>query len=153
LTSTGFVTSAYAEQSQRVPVVGRLAGEAAPNDPVDAIIRKGLADLGNIEGRDYRLEQRSAAGKVDQLPRLAEELVRLRVDVIVAGTEAAARAAKQATTTIPIVALLPDHDPVASGLIESFSRPGGNVTGLTVRNSQLAAKRLELLNLDYSRIL
>ena len=146
LTCATVIASAYAEQPQRVPIVARLAGDAAPNDPVDATIRKGLAELGDVEGRDYRLEQRSAAGRVDQLPRLAEELVRLRVDVIVAGTEAAARAAKQATSTIPIVAILPDHDPVASGLIKSFSRPGGNVTGLTIRNSQLAAKRLEQLN-------
>ena len=82
---------------------------------------------------------------MDLLPAAAEELVRLKVDVIVTGTEAAARAAKQATSTIPIVAILPEHDPVASGLIESFNRPGGNVTGLTVRNTLLAGKRLELL--------
>lgn len=139
------VVPADAQQSTRFAVIGRLAGEAAANDAVDATLRRGLEDLGYAEGRDFRLETRSAGGQVARLPRLANELVELRVNVIVVGTEAAARAAKQATSNIPIVAVLPDHDPVASGLIESFSHPGGNVTGLTVRNTQLIAKRLELL--------
>ena len=125
--------------------MGRLAVTGGPNDPVNEAIRKGLRDLGYVEGRDFRLEQRSTEGRMDQLPAAAEELVRLKVDVIVTGTEASARAAKQATSTIPIVAILPEHDPVASGLIESFNRPGGNITGLTVRNTLLAGKRLELL--------
>ena len=141
-----FCTAAYADQSQRVPIVGRLStGSLGPNDPVEQTLRAGLHELGYTEGRDYRFEYRSAAGRPEELPRLAEELARLPVDVIVTGTEAATQAAKQATKTIPIVAILPDHDPVATGLIQSLNRPGGNVTGLTVRNSQLAPKRLELL--------
>src|SRR5258708_24277584 len=108
-------------------------------------MRKGLRELGYLEGRDFRIEHRSAEGRLDQLPRLAEELVRLKVDVIVTGTVLSTRAAKLATSTIPIVAIFPDHDPVASGLIESFNHPGGNITGLTVRRSQLAGQRPALL--------
>lgn len=126
-------------------IVGRLAVIGGLNDPVNEAIRKGLRELGYVEGRDFRIEQRSAEGHIDQLPRAAEELVRLKVDVIVTGTEISTRAARQATSTIPIVAIIPDEDPVASGLIDSFNRPGGNITGITVRNTQLAGKRLELL--------
>jgi len=82
---------------------------------------------------------------LDRLASLAEELVRLKVDVIVTGTDAATRAAQQATSTIPIVVVLPGDDPMAAGFIESFNHPGGNITGLTVRNNQLVAKRLQLL--------
>jgi putative tryptophan/tyrosine transport system substrate-binding protein len=146
LLCAGVAGSAFTQESQRVSVIGRLAsGGVGPGDPVNDVIRTGLKELGYVEGRDFKLVVRNAAGHSDQLPRLAEELVRLKVDVIVTGTEAAARAAQQATKTIPIVAVLPEHDPVASGLIASFNRPGGNLTGLTVRNSQLAAKRLQLL--------
>ena len=80
-----------------------------------------------------------------RLPGLAEELVRLKVDAIVAGTEASVRAAKKATGTIPIVMVMYDYDPVASGLIDSISRPGGNITGIFPRHSDLVGKRLELL--------
>ena len=137
--------STWAQQPNHVAVVGRLTIFAETIDPVNGAIRQGLRELGYVEGRDFRIEKRSADGRVDELPRAAEELARLNVDVIVTGTEISARAAKQVTSTIPIVAIIPDHDPVASGLIESFNRPGGNITGLTVRNSQLASKRLELL--------
>jgi putative ABC transport system substrate-binding protein len=137
--------SATAQQPTKVPVIGDLMVAAGPRDSVVEALRLGLRDLGYVEGRDFRIEYRSAEGRADQLPRLAEELVRLKVDVIVTGTEISTRAAKQATSTIPIVAILPDHDPVASGLIDSFNRPGGNITGLTVRNTQLAGKRLQLL--------
>lgn len=82
---------------------------------------------------------------MDRLPDLAEELVRLKVDAIVAGTEPSIRAAIQATNTIPIVMVAYDHDPVASGLVQSLSRPGGNVTGIFTRQSELLGKRLELL--------
>ena len=138
--------STRAQQAERVAVVGRLAvNNGGANDPIEEALRKGLRELGYVEGRTIRIEFRTAQGDADRLPRLAEELVRLNVDVIVTGTEISTRAAKQATSTIPIVAILPDHDPVASGLIESFNRPGGNITGLTARNTQLAGKRLELL--------
>jgi putative tryptophan/tyrosine transport system substrate-binding protein len=138
-------SDALAQQPDRVPVVGRLAVNADANDSIEEAIRKGLRNQGYVEGHTIRIEFRTARGDAALLPSLAEELVRLKVDVIVTGTEISTRAAKQATSTIPIVAILPDHDPVASGLIESFNRPGGNITGLTVRNTQLAGKRLELL--------
>jgi len=140
------VTTAWAQQSTKVSVVGLLMVAAPLNDPgVGGALRDGLSDLGYVEGRNFRLEYRSAEGHPDRLPGLAEELVRLKVDVIVTGTDAATRAAKQATSTIPIVVMLPEDDPVAAGFIESFNHPGGNITGLVVRNSQLVGKRLELL--------
>jgi putative ABC transport system substrate-binding protein len=128
--------------------VGRLSVAAPPNDPAtDGALRDGLSELGYVEGRNIRFEYRSAEGHPERLAGLAEELVRLKVDVIVTGTDSATRAAKQATSTIPIVAVLPEDDPVAAGFIESFSHPGGNVTGLVggARNSLLVGKRLALL--------
>lgn len=139
------VAAAGAEQPRTVPVVGILFAAAGPDDPVMEALRKGLRELGYVEGRNIRFEFRGAYGQEDQLPRLAQELVQLKVDVIYAGTAAAIRAAKQATSTIPIVALVHDQDPVAAGLIESFNRPGGNITGIYQRQLDLAAKRLELL--------
>ena len=142
----GIAASTVAQQSHRIAVIGRLmSGGGGSSDPVNVAIRDGLKERGYVEGRDFEFVVRNAAGHADQLPQLAQELVNLRVDVIVTGTEAAARAAQQATHSTPIVAILPEHDPVASGLIESFNRPGGNLTGITVRNSQLAGKRVELL--------
>ena len=138
-------TTTWAEQPNKVPVVGVLSVVAGPDDPTVEALRQGLREMGYVVGRDFRIETRTAQGDADRLPRLAEELVRLNVDVIVTGTAISTRAAVQATSTIPIVAILPDHDPVAAGLIESFNRPGGNITGLTVRSTLLAGKRLELL--------
>jgi len=139
------VATSWAQQSTRVPVVGLLMVVAGPNDSAIEALRDGLRGLGYVEGRNFRFEHRSAEGHPERLAGLAEELVRLKVDVIVTGTDAATRAAKQATTTIPIVVVLPEDDPVAAGFIQSFNHPGGNITGLTVRNSQLVGKRLELL--------
>ena len=136
----------YAQPSGQIRVIGSLAfGSTSPSDPIYEEIRKGLGELGWIDGRDFRIEHRTAEGHLDRLPRLANELVRLKVDAIVTGNDESTRAAKQATSSIPIVALLYNHDPVASGFIESFNRPGGNITGVTVRDSQLAGKRLEVL--------
>jgi putative ABC transport system substrate-binding protein len=136
----------YAQQSGRVRVVGSLAfGATNPNDAIYEELRKGLRELGWADGRDFRIEYRTAEGHLDRLLPLATELVRLNVDAIVTGNDESTRAAKQATSSIPIVALLYNHDPVASGFIQSFNRPGGNITGVTVRDSELAAKRLELL--------
>ena len=141
-----FAMTVWAQPSDRVRIVGSLAlGATRPSDPIYEAMRAGLRELGYVEGRDFRIEHRTAEGQLERLPRLAEELVRLKVDVIVTGNDEATRAAKQATSTIPIVALLYNHDPVASGFIESFNRPGGNITGLTVRDSELAGKRLQLL--------
>jgi putative ABC transport system substrate-binding protein len=139
------VAAAGAEQPRTVPVVGILFAAAGPDDPLIEALRRGLRELGYVEGQNIRFEFRGAQGQDDRLPRLARELVQLKVDVIFAGTAVSIRAAKQATSTIPIVALMHDQDPVTSGLIESFNRPGGNITGIYQRQQELAGKRLELL--------
>lgn len=98
-----------------------------------------------MEGENIRIEYRFAEGKLERLPAMLQELVQLNVDVIVAGAEPIVRAAKQATSTIPIVMIGRDYDPVAAGFVESLSRPGGNVTGVHLRTEETAGKRLELL--------
>jgi putative ABC transport system substrate-binding protein len=116
---------------------------AAYKSRVDAV-RAGLRDLGYVEGKNLVMEFRWADGMYDRLPNLAAELVRLKVDVIVTGGTPGTRAAKQATKTIPIVMAV-SGDAVATGLIASLARPGGNITGTTYFDPELAAKRLELL--------
>ena len=120
-------------------------GNVALQDPVIEAFRAGLKDQGFIEGKNVRVEFRGAQGNLDLLPAFADELVRLKVDVIIVGNERSARVAKQASASIPIVVSLYNYDPVAGGLIDSFARPGGNLTGLFTRTSELAAKRLEQL--------
>ena len=105
--------------------------------------RQGLRELGLIDGQNVVIELRYAQGGLQQLPELAAELVRLKVDVIQASGDLAPRVAQQATTTIPIVAM--SDDILGAGLIASLSRPGGNITGLTILSPELSAKRLELL--------
>jgi len=107
-------------------------------------LREALQELGYVEGRSIFFEARWAEGRVDRLPGLAAELVRLQVNVIVTGGGEAARAAKQATATIPIV-MGSGADPVQLGLVASLGQPGGNVTGVTSLSSELIAKRLQLL--------
>ena len=106
--------------------------------------RIGLRDLGYVEGRNIVIESRYAEEKLDRLPALAADLVRLKVSVIVTAGGQATRAAKAATSTIPIV-MTNDPDPVGSGLIASLARPGGNVTGLSTLSPELSGKRMELL--------
>jgi putative tryptophan/tyrosine transport system substrate-binding protein len=113
--------------------------------PVFEAIRLALRDLGYIEGQNIASEYRYAEGKLDRLPDLAAELVRLKVDIIVVGGDIPTRAAKKATKTIPIVIMGTGSDPVAAGLVESLARPGGNVTGITTLTRELGGKRLELL--------
>src|SRR4030095_4692560 len=108
------------------------------------IFLRRLAELGFVEGKNISFEYRSADDKLDRLPALAGELVRLNVDVLVTGATPAAIAAKNATTTIPIV-FTTLADPIAAGLIDSLARPGGNITGLTNIAAELGGKRLELL--------
>jgi putative ABC transport system substrate-binding protein len=103
-----------------------------------------MRDLGYIEGRDYVMEERHAGGQMDRLANYAQELVDLPVDVIVAGGEASIRAAKRATSQIPIVMTLA-ADPVGSGLVPTLAHPGGNVTAMSALASDLASKRVELL--------
>ena len=98
--------------------------------PATEAFRQGLRELGYVEGKNIVIESRYADGKLDRLPALAAELVRLKVDVIVTGGRAVTRAAKEATSTIPIV-MTNDTDPVGSGFVASLARPGGNITGLS----------------------
>ena len=138
---------ATAQPPQKVPRVGYLKG-GSPSDPLRQrwleAFRQGLRELGYVEGQNIAIESRWTEGKDDRLPALAADLVRSKVDVIVAETGAATRAAQQATRTIPIVMSLV-NDPVGSGLVASLARPGGNVTGLTIMSPDLVGKQLELL--------
>ena len=138
---------ATAQPPQKVPRVGYLKGGSL-SDPLRQrwleAFRQGLRELGYVEGQNIAIESRWTEGKDDRLPALAADLVRSKVDVIVAETGAATRAAQQATRTIPIVMSLV-NDPVGSGLVASLARPGGNVTGLTIMSPDLVGKQLELL--------
>jgi putative ABC transport system substrate-binding protein len=119
-------------------------GAAARSNPYVDGLKQGLHDLGWVEGRNIVFEVRFAEGKTDQLPGLAAELVRLKMDVIVTSTTPAALAAKRATATIPIVIGF-TADPVGSGIVASLAHPGGNITGWTHSGLELRAKYLELL--------
>jgi len=137
--------AADAQQAGKVRRIGYLdQGSAARNMPFLKAFRQGLRDLGWVEGQNVALEVRYAEGKTDQLPALAAELVRLKVDLIVTSTTPAALAAKQATTTIPIVIGFA-ADPVGSGIVASLARPGANITGWTHLGLELRAKYLDLL--------
>ena len=132
-----------AQQSKKIPRIGFLTLLAKP-DPHEKEFLLGLRELGYIDGQSITIEYRRAAGKVDRLPALAEELVRLKVDLIVAHATPVVQAAKNATTTIPIV-MLGAADPVRSGFVASLARPGGNITGNSNIQPELAGKRFELL--------
>ena len=110
----------------------------------DEAFRQGLRELGYVEGKNIVIEYRFAEGKLDRLRELAAELVRLKVDVIVTRGPAATRAAKGATSTIPIV-MTQDPDPVGNGFVASLARPGGNITGLSTLAPEISGKQLELL--------
>jgi putative ABC transport system substrate-binding protein len=131
----------------KVPRIGMLltfsSDEPEVRGGLDSF-RQALRELGYVEGRNIAIEFRSAEGRVERFPALAAELVRLKVDLIVAGATPQARAAKQATATIPIVVMVM-HDPVKDGLVASLARPGGNVTGSTFLAPELTPKLLELL--------
>ena len=138
---------ADAQQPKKVSRIGYLAGTDPASESARAEgIRLALRELGYIEGQNIAIEYRYAEGKSDRARELAAELVRLKVDIIVAaGGGRSIRAAKNATKTIPIVMVGQGSDPVEAGLVESLARPGGNVTGLTNLNIELGGKRLELL--------
>ena len=136
--------AAHAQQPAKVRRIGFLFyGSPGPSPELDAF-RQGLRELGYIEGQNITVEYRFASGRVERLPELAAELVRLKLDVIVTPGTPASVAAKQATGTIPIV-FAGVADAVGAGLIASLARPGGNVTGLTSISAELGGKRLELL--------
>lgn len=133
---------AAAAQQTRIPRIGYLRLAEVPG--FDDAFRNGLRDLGYVDGRNIRIEYRFAGGQNERLADLAADLVRLKVDVIVAGGTQAVDAARRATSTIPIVFPV-TFDPVASGFVASLARPGGNLTGLSPLNPAVAAKRVELL--------
>ncbi len=139
--------AARAQQPKKVPRIGYLSvGDAAGESARSEGIRLALRERGHIEGQNIAIEYRYAEGKRDRLPELAAELVRLKVDIIVAaGGAGPIRAAMNATKTIPIVMVGQGIDPVEAGYVESLARPGGNVTGITNLIGQLGGKRLELL--------
>jgi putative tryptophan/tyrosine transport system substrate-binding protein len=139
------VCLAEAQQQAKVAKIGWLVtGSASGPRSLFPGVQKELRALGYLEGKNIAIEFRSTEGKLDRLPALADELVRLKVDVLVAATTPAAVAAKNATRTIPIV-FFGSGDPVVLGLVDSLARPGGNITGFTTIAAVLVGKRLELL--------
>jgi putative ABC transport system substrate-binding protein len=139
-----FALPAYAEQTGGPRRIGVLLVSWSPESKNAQAFREGLRDAGELEGRDVVVEWRYASGDYAQVPQLADDLVRRKVDVIVTNGTIATREAKRATSTIPIVMVL-SADPVGSGLVLSLAHPGGNVTGNTIISPDLAAKRLQLL--------
>src|SRR6516162_7822484 len=133
-------------QQKVVPVIGYLSSVSANRtEPLLATFRQGLGENGYVEGQNVALEYRWADGHYDRLPALAANLVGRKVDVIAtSGGDPSALAAKSATSTIPIVSVV-GADPVTGGLVGSFARPGGNLTGFSILNAELTPKRLELL--------
>jgi putative ABC transport system substrate-binding protein len=136
--------SAEAQQQSKIHKIGWLGVRPTASDTGRESFLREFAKIGYVEGKNIAIEYRSADDKLDRLPALAENLVRLKVDVILASTTPAAVAAKNATSTIPIV-FYGGFDPVALGLVDSLARPGGNVTGFTSIALVLVGKRLELL--------
>jgi putative tryptophan/tyrosine transport system substrate-binding protein len=143
---------ADAQQAKKVPRIGCVSQSSA-NDPGPALtaFRQGLRDIGYVEGKNILFEYRYAEDELDRVPNLVDELVKLKVDVLVVTTRRAIIAAKQATKTIPIV-MVTTQDPVATGIIDSLARPGGNITGLSRLTQELSGKRLELLKETFPTI-
>ena len=141
--------AAKAQQAGRIWRIGVLA--SAPGDSaLSEAFRKGLRELGYVDGQNVRFEYRFAAGNNELLPGLAADLVRSNVDLILTDGNAAVHAAKTVTSTIPIV-MGTSGDPISSGVVRSLRRPGGNVTGLTLFGLELSGKRLELITSVFSK--
>jgi putative tryptophan/tyrosine transport system substrate-binding protein len=140
-------------QQRKMPVIGYLSGgSASAGAPRVDAFRQGLRELGYTEDQNIGIEYRYADGNLDRMPDLAAELIRLKVDVIVSGTEQGTRAAQQASKSTPIV-LTASGDPVASGFVASLARPGGNITGTTSSgSSETVRKRIELLKEAVSKL-
>lgn len=148
----GAPPAVLAQSHTKIPRLGWLGAnsEAAARHLLQSFLQS-LREFGYVEGQNVLIERRWAEGQIERLPALADELVELKVDVIVAPPTSAAVAARKATKTIPIVFALA-ADPVGNGLVESLARPGGNATGLSTVNVELGAKRLELLKEAFPRI-
>jgi putative tryptophan/tyrosine transport system substrate-binding protein len=144
LSLLGVPLAAAAQPPTHVHRIGVLTGVTREQDPYVGAFLEGMRALGYVEGHNLVMEYRGAAGQYERFPALMAELVRLKVDVLITGTNAAALAAKQATTTIPIV-MAGISDPVGSGLVASLARPGGNITGVASVPSELIGKELEIL--------
>ena len=137
--------SAEAQQRAKIPRVAYVLATSASAVPARVgAFRQGLRDLGYDEGKNIIIEWRSAEGKLERLPALLQELVHLKVDVIVSGGPESTRDAKEATSSVPII-MTQDPDPVANKFVASLARPGGNITGLSNLAPELSGKRLELL--------
>jgi putative ABC transport system substrate-binding protein len=144
---------AQAQQPAKVPQIGFLASRSPSSFSSETeAFRQGLRELGYVEGQNIGIEYRYAEGKTDRFADLATELVRLKVDVIVTSSTPGVLAAKKASSTIPIV-FGAINDPVASGLVASLARPGGNITGLTNLSPDLDGKRLELLKESFPKVI
>jgi len=137
--------AAHAQQPAKLPTIGFLnpTSEATNREIIAAFVQR-LRELGWIDGSTVKIEYRWADGSTDRLAQIAAELVQLKVNVIVTGGTPAVAAAKQATTVIPIV-MNASGDPLGTGLVDSLSHPGGNVTGMSMQNTDIGTKRLELL--------
>ena len=142
------VFAVEAQQAKKTPRIGILVSTEGPN--IEGF-RRGLRDLGYIEGKNILVEYRYHEGQPDRVPSLVAELLQLKVAVLVVASLPAIRAAKAATKTVPIV-IVTVQDPIASGYIDSLARPGGNITGLTRLTRELSGKRLELLTEVVPRI-
>jgi len=137
--------SVHAQQPAKIPIIGYFSVVPRSANPERiAAFRDGLRQLGYVEGKNIVIEWRSAENNQDLLPALAAELVHLKVDLIVTAGSPVTRAAKEATSTIPIVMAL-DPDPVGNGFVASLARPGGNVTGVSALSPDLSGKQLEIL--------
>jgi putative ABC transport system substrate-binding protein len=138
--------SVEAQQLTKVPRIGFVGASGTTNNPRSNfnVFQQGLRDLGYVDGKNILIEYRNAEGKLDLIPMLIDELVQLKVDVLITTNPTAIRIAKQATKTIPIV-MVSSADPVATGIVDSLARPGGNITGLSLLARDLSGKRLELL--------
>jgi putative tryptophan/tyrosine transport system substrate-binding protein len=136
--------AAEAQRAGNVPRIAFLTTTSPENSPTTEAFRRGLRDLGYVEGQNITVEWRWGRGTTERFPEFAADVVRLKVDVIVAANSPAGYAAQRATRTIPIV--IPTMaDPVSDGFVASIARPGGNITGLTFQSPELQGKRLQLL--------
>ena len=141
---------AKAQQPGKVSRVGYVATVGLPDANFDEL-RQGLRDLGHVENKNIAFEYRGAQGKAELIPGFVAELLQLKVDLLFCPNLPAIHAAKEATKTVPIV-IVSNVDPVELGLVDSFARPGGNITGMTLQSLELSGKRLELLKETFPKL-